>query len=113
LGQARAERRVVITAGLDYPRLLVLAGNRAPGLILSRGGNFSEHDSLAHLERVLSVVPEADLASCIIVVEKDRIRRRRLPIEPILKGRGAGPNRGLLEAICPRKGLDASLFIRL
>ncbi len=84
LGRARDEQRVVITADLDYPRLLALAGKRAPGLIPFRGGNFSEPDSLAYLERVLSVIPETDLTTCIIVVEKERIRRRRLPIEPIL-----------------------------
>lgn len=84
LSRARDEQWVVITADLDYPRLLALAGNRAPGLILFRGGNFSEPDTLAYLERVLSVIPEIDLTTCIIVVEKERIRRRRLPIEPIL-----------------------------
>lgn len=82
LNRARDEHRVLITADLDYPRLLALAGYGAPGLILFRGGNFSEPDSLAYLERVLSLVPETDLATCIIVVEKERIRRRRLPVEP-------------------------------
>lgn len=83
LRRARDEKRVVVTADLDNPRLLALTRNRAPGLLLFRGGNFSEEDCLARLERVLRVVPETDLATCIIVAEKDRIRRRRLPIGPI------------------------------
>lgn len=78
--RARDEGRVIITADLDYPRLLALAGERSPGLLLFRGGNFSEHECLARLQQVLQVVPESDLAHCIIVVEENRLRRRRPPI---------------------------------
>jgi len=82
LKRARDDERVILTADLDYPRLLALTGNQGPGLVLFRGGNFSEDDCLARLKQVLQLIPESDLATCIIVVEEDRIRRRRLPIQP-------------------------------
>jgi predicted nuclease of predicted toxin-antitoxin system len=79
---ARREGRVIITADLDYPRLLALTEAEGPGLILFRGGNYSEQEAMDRMGRVLeSVLPE-ELASSIVVVEKDRIRRRRLPLTP-------------------------------
>jgi predicted nuclease of predicted toxin-antitoxin system len=36
---ARLENRVIITADLDFPRLLALSLVEGPGLILFRGGN--------------------------------------------------------------------------
>lgn len=41
---ARQENRVVVTADLDFPRLLALTGAEGPGLILFRGGNYSERE---------------------------------------------------------------------
>jgi predicted nuclease of predicted toxin-antitoxin system len=38
--------RVVITADLDFPRLLAELGLTGPGLILLRGGNYSEAPGL-------------------------------------------------------------------
>ncbi len=77
---ARKERRVVVTADLDYPRLLALAEEEGPGLILFRGGNYSERETVERLERALEVVPAEELWSSIVVIEKERIRRRRLPL---------------------------------
>ncbi len=59
MAAAVTDDRVVITADLDYPRLLAMSGANRPSLILFRGG------SLLH---------------SIIVVDKNRIRRRPLPI---------------------------------
>ncbi len=80
LEHARKERRVVVTADLDYPRLLALAQLDGPGLILFRGGNYSEQESLDRLKRALAAVPEAELPNSVIVIEKGRIRQRRLPL---------------------------------
>lgn len=80
LKRAQDEERVIITADLDYPRLLAMAGERSPGLLLFRGGNFSERECVARLQQVLRAMPETDLVRSIIVVEEDRLRRRRLPI---------------------------------
>jgi predicted nuclease of predicted toxin-antitoxin system len=81
LERARKDQRVVVTADLDYPRLLALTQERGPGLILFRRGNFSEAESVERLRRALEAVPAHELPHSIIVIEKDRVRRRRLPVE--------------------------------
>lgn len=78
---ARSEKRVVLAADLDYPRLLALARSRSPGLILFRGGNYSECESVDRLNRALETIPEQELPDSIVVIEKGRIRQRRLPLE--------------------------------
>jgi predicted nuclease of predicted toxin-antitoxin system len=82
LERARNEQRVVITADLDYPRLLALAQAEGLGLILFRGGNYSEQEAVERLTRALETVPIEELPNSIVVIEKRRIRRRRLPLEP-------------------------------
>src|ERR1700737_983222 len=80
LARARQEARTVVTADLDYPRLLALAGAAGPSLILFRGGNWSEADVLARMEQVLDGLGESEITRSIIVVDRIRVRRRRLPI---------------------------------
>lgn len=79
---ARREGRVIITADLDYPILLALTEAAGPGLILLRGGNYSEQEAIERLGRVLESVRSEDLPSSIVIVEKARIRRCRLPLTP-------------------------------
>jgi len=81
LERARQDRRIVITADLDYPRILALTQSQGPGLILFRGGNYSEKESVECLRRALESVPTDELPHSIIVIQKDRIRRRRLPLQ--------------------------------
>lgn len=80
LKYARNEQRVVITADLDYSRLLALAEEEGPGLILFRGGNYSEQETVERLKRVLETIQNKELPNSIVVVEKGRIRRRHLPL---------------------------------
>jgi predicted nuclease of predicted toxin-antitoxin system len=78
---ARRERRVIITADLDFPRLIALSLADGPGLILFRGGNYSDREMCDLLTRVLrNVVPEV-LERSICVVDSKRIRVTRLPFE--------------------------------
>jgi predicted nuclease of predicted toxin-antitoxin system len=72
--------RVVISADLDFPGLLALAGAVGPELILLRGGNYSESESLECVRRVLMSVAAEDLPKCIVVVDHKSVRRRRLPV---------------------------------
>lgn len=44
LALARREGRVVITADLDLPRMLALSAAEGPGLILFRGGTYSDEE---------------------------------------------------------------------
>jgi predicted nuclease of predicted toxin-antitoxin system len=80
LDAAREQGRVVVTADLDFPRLLALESAHGPGVILFRGGSYSDREMLELLDRVLATVPELELQRSITVVDRHRIRRRRLPI---------------------------------
>jgi DTW domain-containing protein YfiP len=62
--------------------LLALARATDPSLILFRDGDWSEADVIARMSELLRALPEADIAQSIIVVDRDRVRRRRLPISP-------------------------------
>jgi len=75
------EERIIITADLDYTRLLVYSRLSKPGLILFRGGNYSETEMLNLLKLVMTSVPNNELENSIIVVDSKRIRKRKLPIE--------------------------------
>lgn len=77
---ARREGRIVITADLDFPRLLVLSMARGPGVILFRGGNYSDAQMRDLLERVLNNVPPETLERSICVIDRTRIRVTQLPI---------------------------------
>ena len=72
------QRRVIITADLDYPRLLALQSSKRNGLILFRGGNHSAKELIERIERMFETVPIEELPDSIVVVEKKRIRRRHL-----------------------------------
>jgi predicted nuclease of predicted toxin-antitoxin system len=80
LNMARSEGRIVITADLDFPRLLALSLAEGPGMILFRGGNYSDLEMCDLLENVLSIVPVDVLETSICVVDKTRIRITRLPL---------------------------------
>lgn len=80
--RAKQENRVVVTADLDFPRLLALTGADGPGIVLFRGGNYSEREMLELINRVLTSAPLEELPRSVTVVDKARIRRTKLPLEP-------------------------------
>jgi predicted nuclease of predicted toxin-antitoxin system len=80
LTAARREQRIVVTADLDYPRLLATAGADSPGIILFRGGTYSDREMLELLDRTLASVSVPELERSVTVVDRRRIRRRRLPL---------------------------------
>ena len=77
---ARDEGRVVVTADLDFPRLLALSMAKGPGVILFRGGNYSDAEMRDLSKRVLHEVAVETLEHSICVVDKHRIRITRLPL---------------------------------
>jgi predicted nuclease of predicted toxin-antitoxin system len=81
VARAKRESRTVITADLDYPRLLAVARASEPSLILFRNGDWTEDQVRTRLGDILAGLTERDIAQSIIVVDRDRVRRRRLPIE--------------------------------
>ncbi len=80
MAKAKQDGRTIITADLDYPRLLALARAMEPSLILFRSGDWNEADVVARMDDILGALSEADIAQSIVVAERDRVRRRRLPI---------------------------------
>ncbi|MBI4468113.1 MAG: DUF5615 family PIN-like protein [Acidobacteria bacterium] len=82
LERARMEERVIVTADLDYPRLLALTRAEGPGLILFRGGDYSGSDAVDRLRATFDRIPNEELPNSVVVIERRRIRRRWLPIEP-------------------------------
>src|SRR5438445_9346089 len=80
LVRAKEEGRTIVTADLDYPRLLALAQAIEPSLILFRDGQWREAQIVVRMREILQALTEADIARSIIVVDRDRVRRRRLPI---------------------------------
>ena len=82
IATAKGENRTVITADLDYPRLLALSAAVEPSLVLFRGGNWSDDEVVARIDALLNSVTEADFDRAMFVIERSRIRRRRLPLGP-------------------------------
>ena len=80
MARAKREGRTIVTADLDYPRLLALAQTSEPSLILFRDGNWSDADVIKRMRDILHALTDADIAHSIIVVDRDRVRRRRLPL---------------------------------
>ena len=80
LERARIDQRIVITADLDYPRLLAITRAEGPGLVLFRGGNYSDQETFKGMDRVFETTPPENLANSIIVIEKQEIRPRSLPL---------------------------------
>lgn len=81
MAYAKREGRTVVTADLDYPRLLAVARASNPSLILFRDGNWSDASVVVRMREILRALNEADVSESIVVVDRDRVRRRRLPIE--------------------------------
>jgi len=82
LERARLDGRIVVTADLDYPRLLAAQRSPSPGLILFRGGSLTDEEMLRMLDHVLERLGSERISGAITVVDRSRIRWRRLPIDP-------------------------------
>jgi hypothetical protein len=67
--------------GSGRPRFSTMAEADGPGLILFRAGDWNEEEAVARLETTLNAVPENELLTSIVVIERTKIRRRRLPVK--------------------------------
>ena len=70
LARAAQGMRTVITADLDYPRLLALAAAAGPGLIRFCRGDWSEADVIARMQQLIDNL--SDVTRSIIVIERGR-----------------------------------------
>ena len=80
MARAKSDSRIIITADLDYPRILALTAADGPAVILFRSGDWKEDQAIDRLSAALDVIPEEQLARSIVVIEKLRIRRRDLSL---------------------------------
>jgi predicted nuclease of predicted toxin-antitoxin system len=81
MSTAEREGRTIVTADLDYPRLLALGRSSGPSVILFRDGVWTDTEVIERMEELLSALTAGEIERSIIVVERHRIRRRRLPID--------------------------------
>jgi predicted nuclease of predicted toxin-antitoxin system len=69
VARAKHEARTIITADLDYPRLLAVARASEPSLILFRTGDWTEAEVRRRLGSILSSQTAEDITQSIIVVD--------------------------------------------
>ncbi len=74
----RASDTQILLKALDEARVVITAllGAGAPGLVLLRGGNYSEAESLECVRRVLMAIAMEELPKSIVVVDRKSIRLR-------------------------------------
>jgi predicted nuclease of predicted toxin-antitoxin system len=72
-------RIIVADHDLDFSRLLAITGVHSPGIILFRGGNYSESEMKMLTEQVLNAIADEEMEKSIVVVDKIRIRKVKLP----------------------------------
>jgi len=77
---AIAEQRVLITADLDYPRLIALSRQDRPALTLFLAGNITDIQMLGLLQRVSREVEPGLLVQSVSVVHEHSIRVAALPL---------------------------------
>jgi predicted nuclease of predicted toxin-antitoxin system len=80
IARAFSDKRTIVTADLDYPGLLALSHASEPSLVLFRGADWTEAAVIARMHDILSRLRPDEIEQSILVVDPDRIRRRRLPI---------------------------------
>lgn len=73
IARAQREDRVIVTADLDYPRLLALAQATEPSLMLFRGGDWSEREVRDRLATILHSVSAADIRHSILTIDRKRV----------------------------------------
>jgi predicted nuclease of predicted toxin-antitoxin system len=80
IARAVTDGRTIITADLDYPRLLALSRATEPSLVLFRGADWAEATVIERMGDILRSLAAEEIEQSILVVDPDRIRRRRLPV---------------------------------
>jgi predicted nuclease of predicted toxin-antitoxin system len=83
---ATSEGAIIVTADLDFSRIVALSGRAEPGLILFRPGNLTDEQMLELLKTVIDRVPAEQLQRAIVVADKTTLRVAPLPLRPDLTG---------------------------
>jgi len=80
VAEAMRQERIIVTADLDCPRLIALANVAGPSIVLFRGTGWGSAEMIARLDELIEGRSEADFARSIVVVDRERVHRRRLPV---------------------------------
>src|SRR5205823_223324 len=78
LTRAAQESRIVVTADLDFPRLLSTAERASTSVILFRGGDFDDTAAFSFMRRALKAMGQTGDRQFILSVDRVRIRRHWL-----------------------------------
>ena len=78
--RAKAEHMSVLTEDLDYGAILAATGEMEPGVVILRVGNWKTEHINERLSQVLHDISEDSFRSAIVLIERQRVRIRRLPI---------------------------------
>jgi predicted nuclease of predicted toxin-antitoxin system len=81
MAYAVSSGRIVVTTDTDFGALLALSGAAGPSVMLLRSVGDSLEERYSAITRALEVVSGDLLAGVVALVEPDRIRLRRLPID--------------------------------
>ena len=79
---ALAERRVLVTADLDFGELLVRSGLRGHGVVLIRLEGIPPDQVAVRVDAALASYG-SDLPGHLLVIDRHRDRLRRLPAPPV------------------------------
>lgn len=77
---ARQENRIIVTLDADFHALLALSGASGPSVIRVRIEGLRAEALTILLQRVLNTWVEELETGCMLTVQTDRIRARRLPL---------------------------------
>lgn len=78
LAHAQAEGRILISTDLDFANLAVACRQPCPGLILLRLENPSWEIMCSRLQVVLTALPEDEILGSIVVIQRNKVRIRKL-----------------------------------
>ena len=85
LSYARKNGQLLVTACQDLPRFLALASAEGPGLILFRGGIYTDAEMGDLIQQVLTGSDALLLDRSICVVDQKQVRVTRLPVKRDLR----------------------------
>ena len=79
---AKSEDLAILTEDLDFAAILAVTRAVEPGVMILRVGNWKREQIELRLVHLLQELTEETLYNSIVMIERNRIRVRRLPILP-------------------------------
>ena len=77
---AKSNGFAILTEDLDFAAILAVTRAIEPGVMILRVGNWTREQIERRLEHVLRELTEETLFNSIVMIERNRVRIRRLPI---------------------------------